>query len=113
MIIGLRSSWEWELKYLLEINRRILFGHLGKVGLANQNYSINKNDGLKLLNTYLTLSKNVFLLEQTNKQELLNCSNYLNEEFLILKNVKVIVALGKIAFDSIIFYKYFHLILKE
>ena len=35
---------------------------------------------------------------------MLNCSKYLNEEFLILKNIKVIVALGKIAFDSIIFF---------
>ena len=81
-----------------------LFECLGKVGLANQNYSINKNDGLKLLNTYLTLSlKCVPPGDKPTKQELLNCSNYLNEEFLILKNVKVIVALGKIAFDSIIF----------
>ncbi len=82
-----------------------LFECLGKVGLANQNYSINKNDGLKLLNTYLTLSlKCVPPGDKPTKQELLNCSNYLNEEFLILKNVKVIVALGKIAFDSIIFF---------
>ena len=41
--------------------------------------------------------------DKPTKQELLNCSSYLNEEFLILKNVKVIVALGKIAFDSIFF----------
>ena len=82
-----------------------LFECLGKVGLANQNYSINKNDGLKLLNTYLTLSlKCVPPGDKPTKQELLNCSNYLKEEFLILKNVKVIVALGKIAFDSIIFF---------
>ena len=84
-----------------------LFECLGKVGLANQNYSINKNDGLNLINTYLTLSlKCVPPADKPTKQELLNCSNYLKEEFLILNNVKVIVALGKIAFDSIIlFYK--------
>ena len=33
-----------------------LFECLGKVGLANQSFSIHKNDGLKLINTYLTLS---------------------------------------------------------
>ena len=84
-----------------------LFECLGKVGLANQNYSINKNDGLNLINTYLTLSlKCVPPADKPTKQELVNCSNYLKEEFLILNNVKVIVALGKIAFDSIIlFYK--------
>ena len=52
-----------------------LFECLGKVGLANQNYSINKNDGLKLLNTYLTLSlKCVPPGDKPTKQELLNCS---------------------------------------
>ena len=84
-----------------------LFKCLGKVGLANQNYSINKDDGLKLLNAYLTLSlKCVPPGDKPTKQELLNCSTFLNEEFLILKNVKNCVALGKIAFDSIVlFYK--------
>ncbi len=82
-----------------------LFECLGNLGLANQNYSVNKNDGLKLLNTYLTLSlKCVPPGDKPTKQELLNCSNFLKEEFLILKNVKAIVALGKIAFDSIIFF---------
>ena len=82
-----------------------LFECLGNVGLANQSYSVNRNDGLKLINAYLTLSlKCVPPGDKPTKQELLNCSNYLKEEFLILKNVKAIVALGKIAFDSIIFF---------
>ena len=82
-----------------------LFECLGNIGLANQNYSVNKNDGLKLLNTYLTLSlKCVPPGDKPTKQELLNCSNFLKEEFLILQNVKAIVALGKIAFDSILFF---------
>ncbi len=92
-----------------------LFKCLGKVGLANQNYSINKDDGLKLLNAYLTLSlKCVPPGDKPTKQELLNCSTFLNEEFLILKNVKVIVALGKIAFDSIVlFYKNNYSLIKK
>ena len=82
-----------------------LFECLSKVGLANQNYSINKGDGLKLYNTYLTLSlKCVPPDDKPTKEELLNCSKYLKEEFLILKKVKIIIALGKIAFDSIIFF---------
>ena len=82
-----------------------LFECLGNIGLANQNYSINKNDGLKLLNTYLTLSlKCVPPGDKPTKQELLNCSKFLKEEFLILQNVQAIVALGKIAFDSILFF---------
>ena len=42
--------------------------------------------------------------DKPTKQELLNCSKFLKEEFLILQNVKAIVALGKIAFDSILFF---------
>ena len=84
-----------------------LFKCLGKVGLSNQNYSVNKDDGLKLINAYLTLSlKCVPPEDKPTKEELLNCSQYLKEEFLILKNVRVIIALGKVAFDSIVlFYK--------
>ena len=52
--------------------------------------------------------------DKPTKQELLNCSTFLNEEFLILKNVKVIVALGKIAFDSIVlFYKNNYSLIKK
>ena len=84
-----------------------LFKCLGKVGLSNQTYSLNKNDGLNLINTYLTLSlKCVPPGDKPTKKELLNCSIYLRQEFILLKRVKVIIALGKIAFDSIIsFYK--------
>ena len=32
--------------------------------------------------------------------ELTNCSNYLNEEILFLSKLKVIVTLGKVAFDN-------------
>ena len=43
------------------------------------------------------------------KEELLNCFKYFKEEISYLKNVKVILALGKIAFDSIIqFYNIEH-----
>ena len=43
--------------FLQEINHlTFCFECLGKVGLANQSFSIHKNDGLKLINTYLTLS---------------------------------------------------------
>ena len=40
------------------------------------------------------------------KIELENCSKFFNNELNILKNLKVVVALGKIAFDTCkIFYK--------
>ena len=84
-----------------------LFECLGKVGISNQSYSVNKKDNLKLYNTYLTLSlKCVPPEDKPTKKELINCSNYLRQELQLLEKVKIIVALGKIAFDSIIlFYK--------
>ena len=84
-----------------------LFKCLGSVGLSNQDFSISKNDNLKLYNAYLTLSlKCVPPEDKPTKKELFNCSSFLQEELKLLQNVKVIVALGKVAFDSIVlFYK--------
>ena len=38
--------------------------------------------------------------DKPNSNELSNCSNYFNEEILNLKNLKIIVTLGKVAFDN-------------
>ena len=87
-----------------------LFKCLNEVGISNNNYSNYKNDGLILYNTYLTLSvKCVTPEDKPTKQELINCFNYLKIEIQHLRNIKVILALGKIAFDSIVtFYKVEH-----
>ena len=87
-----------------------LFKCLNEVKISNQDRSYNINDGLKLFNTYLTLSlKCVPPEDKPTKEELLNCFKYFKEEINCLKNVKIILALGKIAFDSIIkFYNYEH-----
>ncbi len=84
-----------------------LFKCLKAANISNIGSSKYKNDGLKLYNTYLTLSlKCVPPEDKPTRQELLNCYRYLKKEINYLKHVKVILALGKIAFDSIInFYK--------
>ena len=84
-----------------------LFKCLYKAKLSNQAFSIRKDDNLKLKNAYITTSlKCVPPQDKPTSLEVTNCSNYLKEELLILKNSKVIIALGKIAFDSYIkFYK--------
>ncbi len=90
-----------------------LFKCLNQVGISNNNYSNYKNDGLVLYNTYLTLSlKCVPPEDKPTRQELINCFDYLKKEIYHLKNIKVILALGKIAYDSIIsFYKLNHKII--
>ncbi len=80
-----------------------LFKCLKEVKISNQNNSNHINDGLKLFNTYLTLSlKCVPPEDKPTRQELLNCFKYFKSEINYLKNVQIILALGKIAFDSVI-----------
>ena len=64
-------------------------------------------DGLKLNSTYITnILKCVPPGDKPNKKELNNCSNFFENEILNLKNLKVIVTLGKVAFDNCLqFYK--------
>ena len=87
-----------------------LFKCLNEVKISNQDRSDNINDGLKLFNAYLTLSlKCVPPEDKPTKEELLKCFKYFKEEINCLKKVKIILALGKIAFDSIIqFYNIEH-----
>ena len=69
--------------------------------ISNQNFSKNMNDGLKLKSSYITnILKCVPPGDKPMKNELLSCSNYFEKELDYLKNLKVIVALGKVAFDN-------------
>ena len=77
--------------------------HLSKI--SNQPYSMSLNDGLKLNSTYITnILKCVPPGDKPNKKELNNCSNFFENEILNLKNLKVIVTLGKVAFDNCLQY---------
>ena len=78
-----------------------LFKCLFKSGISNQAFSKNLNDNLKLKSTYITnILKCVPPEDKPNSNELSNCSNYFNQEILNLKNLKIIVTLGKVAFDN-------------
>ena len=78
-----------------------------KTGISNLSTSTHVNDGLKLNSTYITnILKCVPPNDKPLNDELNNCSNYLDDEIKNLKNLKVIITLGKIAFDNCIkFYK--------
>tara|TARA_B100000700_G_scaffold312482_1_gene396098 strand:- start:1137 stop:1829 length:693 start_codon:yes stop_codon:yes gene_type:complete len=83
-----------------------LYKCLHKANISNQSKSEHKNDGLKLKNAYITTAlKCVPPGDKPQKNELDNCFNFFNSEVASLKNLKVIVALGKIAFDAC---KYFY-----
>ena len=79
----------------------VLFKSLHSANISNQNFSKNMNDGLKLKSSYITnILKCVPPGDKPMKNELLACSNYFETELDYLKNLKVIVALGKVAFDN-------------
>jgi len=84
-----------------------LYRCLYKVNISNQPYSNNLNDGLKLNNAFITTAlKCVPPGDKPTKKELNNCFCYFKKEIELLKNIKIIVALGKIAFDACVdFYK--------
>ena len=78
-----------------------LYKCLKNVKISNQSNSDHPNDGLKLKKAYITTAlKCVPPGDKPLKNELNNCFNFFNEEIKLLKNLKVIVALGKIAFDA-------------
>ena len=84
-----------------------LYKCLHKVKISNQPTSTHIDDGLKLNNAYITTAlKCVPPEDKPTSEELHNCFNFFDKEINNLKNLKVIVALGKIAFDACVsFYK--------
>ena len=84
-----------------------LFKCLKAAKISNQAKSININDGLKINKTYITnILKCVPPEDKPQNIELNNCSDYFNTEISNLKKLKIIITLGKVAFDNCLkFYK--------
>ena len=80
-----------------------LFKCLYEVGISNTPLSKNLNDNLRLNSTYVTnILKCVPPEDKPLSNEIINCSNFFDKEILSLKKLKVIVTLGKVAFDNCI-----------
>jgi uracil-DNA glycosylase family 4 len=70
-------------------------------GFASKPTSQTRDDGLVLSDAYITAA--IRCAPPQNKptrDEMQNCFDYLQEEYKILKNVTVILCLGKIAYDT-------------
>ncbi len=79
----------------------VLYKTLHQTGFANQPASVSCDDGLTLEGIYITASARC--APPGNKptpEEIRNCRPFLERELELLKDVKVVVALGKIAFDN-------------
>lgn len=78
---------------------------LYKTGFANQSQATHRGDGLRLSGAYITAA--VRCAPPGNKptpQEIANCARYLDRELDGLKDIKVVVALGRIGFDAYLNY---------
>ena len=83
------SSGDWLAKAMYEY------------GFANKPESRSKDDGLVLNDAYITAA--VRCAPPGNKplaSEIAACSKYLSAEIDVLRNVQVVLTLGKIAFDA-------------
>lgn len=84
---------------------KFMFPVLYETGFANQPNATDREDGLKLKDICITAA--IRCAPPDNKplpQELANCAPYLDRELQSLKNLKVIVALGRIGFDAYLNY---------
>ena len=71
---------------------------LHKAGLASQPNSTRRDDGMKLHGLYITaVARCAPPANKPLPEELANCSGYLDRELAILKDVQVVVALGRVA----------------
>ena len=78
-----------------------LYEALHRAGFANQPTSVHKDDGLVLSDCYITAA--VHCAPPDNKplpEEFTSCRSYLLQELILLKRVRVVVALGQIAFTA-------------
>jgi uracil-DNA glycosylase family 4 len=77
-----------------------LYKVLFATGFASQPTSVSRDDGLKLMDAYISAA--VRCAPPDNKptvEEIRTCRPYMQRELELLENVAVVVALGRLAFD--------------
>lgn len=78
-----------------------LYRSLHRAGFASQPESISADDGLTLRDAWITASGHCAPPDnKPTPEELKNCITFLEREFEIFSNVRVVVALGQIAFHT-------------
>lgn len=104
LILGLAPS--------IEVNRtgrpftgdasgRFLYKMLFEEGFANQPTSESMDDGLELIDCYITAAvKCVPPGHKPLKEEVNNCSRYYESQLALFKRVSAVLTLGKLSFDT-------------
>jgi uracil-DNA glycosylase family 4 len=78
-----------------------LYEALYAYGFANQPTSTHRRDGLRLQDCYITQVLHcVPPANKPTREEINNCQPYMVNEFRLLTNLRVLMPLGKVAFDA-------------
>jgi len=78
-----------------------LYRALYETGFASQPHSVSRDDGMKLTDAYIAAAVRCAPPDnKPNPEEFRNCRPYLERELDVLKRLRVVVALGRIAFDT-------------
>ncbi|MFN7995924.1 MAG: uracil-DNA glycosylase [Bryobacteraceae bacterium] len=79
----------------------VLYRVLHRTGFALHPLSTSRDDGQRLTNAYITAVAHCAPPgNKLSTEEIANCRPYLERELDLLTNLKVVVALGRIAFDN-------------
>jgi len=84
-----------------DVSGNVLYRVLHQTGFASQPGSVSRDDGQRLINAYITaVARCAPPANKPTREEIANCRPYLERELDLLKRVKVVVALGRVAFDN-------------
>jgi uracil-DNA glycosylase family 4 len=80
---------------------QFLMAGLHRFGFASQPTSVSANDGLRLRSAYMTAVVRCAPPEnKPTRKEVQTCKRYWIEELRFLPNVRVVLALGRVAFET-------------
>jgi len=80
-----------------------LYPVLHEAGFASQRRAISREDGMKLHGLWITsVARCAPPGNKPTPEELRNCAPWLDEEMRLLTNLRVVVCLGRIAFDGLL-----------
>jgi uracil-DNA glycosylase family 4 len=80
---------------------QFLMAALHRFGFANQPTSESRDDGLQLKDAYMTaIARCAPPGNNPKPKEIANCKRYWTQESQLLQNVRVVLTLGRIAFDT-------------
>ena len=78
-----------------------LYATLHRFGFANQPTSTHRDDGLRVVQAYVTAAVHCAPPDnKPTKEEFAACQPYLEREVELLRRVRVVVGLGRIAFEA-------------